>query len=89
MLTLLESLAVVNFMLGVFNLLPFPPMDGSNIVLSFLSYNAPRIFYQIQQYSGMLVLLLMFTGAFRIISYPVFALFNLSQSVAAYVFGLA
>jgi Zn-dependent protease len=89
MLALLESLSAVNFMLAVFNLLPVPPMDGSNIVLSFLGHNATRIFYQIQQYSFMLVMLLMFTGAFRIISVPVEILFRLSQSVAAHLFGLA
>jgi Zn-dependent protease len=85
----LKALTMVNFMLAVFNLLPFPPMDGSNILLSFLSYNATRIFYQIQSYTYMAVMLLMFTGAFRIVSVPVVLLYDFSQSLARHVFGLA
>jgi Zn-dependent protease len=84
-----ESLSLVNFMLAVFNLIPIPPMDGSNIVLSFLSYNATQKFLQLQQYSFMLFIFLMFSGAFRIIGIPVYALANLSQSLAARLFGLA
>lgn len=89
MLELLRSLVLINFMLAVFNLLPVPPMDGSNIVLSFLSYNATRVFYQIQQYAGLLMLLLLFSRAFQILVIPVIFLANLSETVARLVFGLA
>jgi Zn-dependent protease len=85
----LQSLVAVNFMLAVFNLLPIPPMDGSNIVLSFLSYNATRKFQELQQYSFILMILLMFTGAFRIITIPVSVLIGLAEIGAKAVFGLA
>lgn len=84
-----QSLAIVNFMLAVFNLLPIPPMDGSNIVLSFLSYNASRKFLELQQYSFMLIILLMYTGVLQVLRYPIGLLYGLSEFGAKLLFGLA
>ncbi len=36
--------AVINVGLGVFNLIPLPPLDGSKILMAFLPYNAKRWF---------------------------------------------
>ncbi|HEY8278527.1 MAG TPA: site-2 protease family protein [Bdellovibrionota bacterium] len=89
LLALFDSLLVINFSLAVFNLLPIPPLDGSNIVLSFLSYNASRKFLEFQQYSFYLLLFLMFSGALRFIGYPIILLRALALSLAQAVFGLA
>jgi Zn-dependent protease len=88
-LALLDSLMVLNYSLAVFNLLPIPPLDGSNIVLSLLSYNASRKFLEFQQYSFYLLLFLMFSGALRIIGYPIALLYGVSIYFAQQVFGLA
>ncbi len=61
----------VNFALGIFNLIPLPPLDGSKMVESFLSYNATKKYESIAQYSFYILLALMFTGAFRILSIPI------------------
>ncbi|NUM89807.1 MAG: site-2 protease family protein, partial [Bdellovibrionales bacterium] len=45
---MLEVLVVINFALAVFNLIPLPPLDGSNMVLSFLGYENTRRFLAIQ-----------------------------------------
>jgi Zn-dependent protease len=74
--------------LAVFNLLPVPPLDGSNIVMSFLSFNAARKFAEFQQYSFYLLLFLMFSGAFRFISIPVMYLYKVAISLALLLFGL-
>lgn len=39
---LLEEILIMNIGLGVFNLIPLPPLDGSKIFLNFLPYNARR-----------------------------------------------
>ncbi len=88
-LAILESLLLLNFSLAIFNLLPIPPLDGSNIVLSFLSYNASRKFMEFQQYSFMLLLFLVFTGALRWLAFPIMFLAKLSIALAASVFGFA
>jgi Zn-dependent protease len=86
---MLFSLLLLNFSLAVFNLIPIPPLDGSNIVLSFLSGSAARQYMAFQQYSFFLLLFLMFSGALRVIAIPIRFLAELSLAIAASVFGFA
>lgn len=53
----LETLAVLSVGLGLFNLIPFPPLDGSKVAEAFLP---DRIYFQILRYErwGMVVLVL-------------------------------
>lgn len=51
----------VNLALAFFNLIPLPPLDGSSIIAVFLSDDALRTYYRVQQYS-MFVLLLLIWG---------------------------
>ncbi len=51
-ITIIQSTIIVNVGLGVFNLIPLPPLDGSKIFRNFMSYNVKqwldkyeRIFY--------------------------------------------
>jgi Zn-dependent protease len=89
MVEMLKSLLLINFSLAVFNLIPIPPLDGSNIVLSFLSYNASRKFLEIQQIASYLLLFLMFTGALSIIGIPVQRLSEFAINLSTAVFALA
>ena len=41
---ILGSIITTNIGLGVFNLIPLPPLDGSKIIMPFLSYNAKQWF---------------------------------------------
>lgn len=43
-MTMLQYTIIVNVGLGVFNLIPLPPLDGSKVLMNFLSYNAKRWF---------------------------------------------
>lgn len=86
---MLEALMMINFSLAIFNLIPLPPLDGSNIVLSFLSASASRKYLEIQQYSFFILLALMFTGAIRVISIPIILLANISVNLASHAFGFA
>lgn len=86
---MLESLLMINFALAIFNLIPIPPLDGSNIVLSFLDDDTAHKYMALQQYSFFFLLFLMFSGALKVIAVPIFFLANFSVSIASYVFGFA
>lgn len=53
----------VNVLLGVFNLIPIPPLDGSKILLSVLIVRAPRFAMMLEQYGTFLLLALIFFGS--------------------------
>ncbi|MDP9320152.1 MAG: site-2 protease family protein [Chloroflexota bacterium] len=78
-----EILAYVvyfNCVLGIFNLVPIPPLDGSNVVYGLLPPRQQYSWRQFQQYGPMLLLLLLFFGGrllFQIVFGPAQSLANL------------
>lgn len=61
--TFLVMSMVINLNLAFFNLIPLPPLDGSNILLSFFS---PRTAIEVQKYSRytqLLLVVLIFSGS--------------------------
>lgn len=67
----LELLLKMNVSLAVFNLLPFPPLDGSKILYSVLPASAHGFLAVLEQYGFMLLLVLMYLGIFGAIIRPV------------------
>jgi Zn-dependent protease len=67
---------VFNLALGIFNLIPLPPLDGGH----FLPYLIPRaswtFLHQLEQVGPFLLILLLFTGATRYVVQPVFNVVN-------------
>jgi Zn-dependent protease len=59
LIQILKATAYVNIMLGVFNILPIPPLDGSHIFIAFLSKKFPQVTSLIYRYS-MLILIAIF-----------------------------
>ena len=55
-LRLLEMLVLLNVVLGVFNLLPIPPLDGSRLLSIFLPPSRQNIVYFLDQYGIFLLL---------------------------------
>lgn len=59
-MTMLYYAIVVNVGLGVFNLIPIPPLDGSKVLNHFLPYNAKQWFYKNEQIFTIVFFLLLF-----------------------------
>ncbi len=78
----------LNFGLGVFNLLPLPPLDGSKMLESYLSYDATQKLEQVGQYSFFILMGLLFTGAFKILLIPAMWMAQMALSFAIMVFGI-
>jgi len=60
--TVLTILARINIILGAFNLIPVPPLDGSKILMSFLPDDAQQIFARIEPYGFFILAFFLFTG---------------------------
>ena len=78
----------LNFALGIFNLIPLPPLDGSKVVESVLSYNATRKYERIAPYSFWILMALLLTGALRIFMYPIGFLSSAAIYLGLAAFGL-
>ena len=62
----------INIGLGVFNLIPLPPLDGSKILMHFLPYNGKQWFYKYQQMFYIVFLILLVTNLSSVILTPIF-----------------
>ncbi len=67
-----------NVLLGIFNLLPLPPLDGSKVFAYFLPRQTAYKLSQLDQYGPLILILLIFTGALSTILGP---LFNVAHNV--------
>ena len=56
-LELLRFAILINLILGIFNLFPIPPLDGSKVLLSQLPYNLAKEYQKLEPY-GVFILLL-------------------------------
>jgi Zn-dependent protease len=60
---ILSVIARINIVLGAFNLIPIPPLDGSKILLGFLPPAAQEKFMGLERYGFPLLFVLLITGA--------------------------
>ncbi|WP_353095862.1 site-2 protease family protein [Tissierella praeacuta] len=60
-----------NIMLGIFNLLPFPPLDGSKIVASLLPDKLEYYFYKYEKYLYVILVILIATNTIDRIMGPI------------------
>ncbi len=67
---------MLNLVLGVFNLIPIPPLDGSKILLALAPDNWMNKILNIEKYGFILVLLFIYTGVLNLALYPVFMVFS-------------
>ncbi len=57
--SLLRFTITINLVLGVFNIFPIPPLDGSKILLSQLPYNLAKSYQKLERYGFLILLVLL------------------------------
>lgn len=63
----------INLVLGLVNLLPIPPLDGSRIVSGFLPHNWAWQYNRLERYGFIILLLLLYTRVLNVIlEYPMY-----------------
>lgn len=66
-LTMLGFLIKINIILGLFNLLPLPPLDGSNIIKWVLPEKLARAYFSLAPFGLIILIILLFTVGFNFI----------------------
>lgn len=72
--TLFLNLIFLNISLAIFNLLPFPPLDGSKVLSTFLPPSFQPFFDLMEQYGFIILMALIYFGVVSLIMMPVFAI---------------
>jgi Zn-dependent protease len=75
----------LNILLGIFNLIPIPPLDGSKILMSYLSDKYLGYYRQVERYAPLILLGLILTRALGMIIFP---LYSLVISFFGFIIGL-
>ena len=70
---MLQQGALINLVLFTFNLIPFPPLDGSRMLSVFLNYKMQQKFEGLGQYSMLFFIVLIATPLFRYLMVPAMA----------------
>jgi Zn-dependent protease len=87
--TFLTYMVILNVSLAVFNLLPFPPLDGSKVLSTFLPESFEPVWRLMETYGFLILLLLIYWGVLQIIMYPfmllIYFLLNTPWFVQSYL----
>ncbi len=67
----LRFFLIMNLSLAIFNLLPFPPLDGSKILETFLPESARSVLAFMEQFGFIILMMLIYIGFFSAIMRPV------------------
>ncbi len=83
---MLSTAVTINVLLAVFNLIPFPPLDGSKMVSALLDYTMARKFEELQRYSFVFLLLIIFTPVISWIMTPALMASNVLVNIFIQIF---
>ncbi len=88
-LSFMAVMVQLNILLGVFNLIPIPPLDGSKILVSLAPDSFVDFFHQIEPYAPIILLVLIITRALSYILFPLYDLIlNLFNAIIRLIPGL-
>ena len=75
------NMMLLNMSLFVFNLLPFPPLDGSKILATFLPASAQPVLELLEHYGFLILLFLIWIGVFKMIITPFYYALIIALSI--------
>lgn len=85
----MQILVMFNILLGVFNLIPVPPLDGSKILAALAPDNIAAAIRQLERYAPILLMVLIFSGLISRIIVPLFQyVYNAMEAVVLLILGL-
>ncbi len=71
---------MINVVLGVLNLIPLPPLDGSKVILPLLPFKAAYYFSRLEPYGFFILVLLLMTNILGyVMAFPVFFCISLIE----------
>jgi len=68
---LLKNFAIINIVLGVFNLIPIPPLDGSRILTAVLPSEMARGYARLESFGFFIIMIFIAFGLFDFIVWPI------------------
>lgn len=71
--TIAEYVFLYSIGFAAFNLLPIPPLDGWGVISTFVPYKWNEYVYKFESMSYIILLIALFTGIYRIILTPIYA----------------
>ncbi len=63
-LLLLQYIAIINIGLGIFNLIPIPPLDGSKVLMAVLPPKSYFSYMKYEQFGMIILIMFIYLGAF-------------------------
>jgi Zn-dependent protease len=77
----------INLILGFFNLIPLPPLDGSKILARFIPQSLEAQYLRLERYGMLILVLILLTGGFsKLVLGPVTLLYRLFLSIPLFLF---
>ena len=87
--SMIGAAIAINIGLGVFNLIPLPPLDGSKIIMPFLPYNAKQWFSNNEQIFYIIFVVIWITDVASLLISPVIqAIASGIMSITGAIFGI-
>jgi len=83
---LFSFLFTINLILGVFNLIPIPPLDGSKIVMSQLSYQQAQSYMQLERFGLIIIVILLYFGIIGQVAQPILTFLSSISNVPLNLF---
>jgi Zn-dependent protease len=71
---IIGNLIYINVMLGIFNLVPIPPLDGSRVLMGLLPEDLSRSYIALEPYGFIIIILLFSLGLLSRIIWPILSI---------------